>query len=148
MVQKARCACCQANNALNTNSGLILDLMAVRREDGNFTLYTLTSQKHSTSYRVTYWWPNFNSMACQVSVPQWFLSYLSNGYQRVVLDGAFSDWLLVTSGVLECSILGPQNTTCLDTFTMGLALPCLACSRRSDSRARGKNSRRKKTRGD
>ena len=55
----------KANNALNTNSGLIRDLMAVRREAGKFTLYTLTSQKHSTSYRAAYEWPSFNSMACQ-----------------------------------------------------------------------------------
>ena len=43
------------------------------------------------------------------SVLQWFLSYLSNGYQRVVLDGAFSDWLPVAAGILQGSILGPQN---------------------------------------
>lgn len=37
----------------------------------------------------------------------WFQSYLSRRYQRVALQGTYSDWLQVLSGVPQGSILGP-----------------------------------------
>ena len=42
----------------------------------------------------------------------WIQSYLSNRSQRVVLDGKYSDWLPVLSGVPEGSILGPILFSC------------------------------------
>ena len=40
-------------------------------------------------------------------VINWFQSYLSDRYQRVALQGTYSDWLQVLSGVLQGSIMGP-----------------------------------------
>ena len=38
---------------------------------------------------------------------QWLASYLSNRKQRVVIPGAFSEWVAFTAGVPQGSILGP-----------------------------------------
>lgn len=110
----------KANKALNTNSGLDGGQAGGREVYVIHLNLSKTFDKLPRHLLVT----KLQQYGVSSSVLQWFLSYLSNGYQFVVLDGEFSDWLPVTSRVLQCSILGPQNTTCLDTFRMGLALPC------------------------
>ena len=48
-----------------------------------------------------------NSYGISGSPLSWFSSYLTGRYQRVVLDGVYCDWLPITSGDSQGSILGP-----------------------------------------
>ena len=47
------------------------------------------------------------TIGCSDSIVNWFLSYLSNRRQLVVINGQASDWASVLAGVPEGSILGP-----------------------------------------
>ena len=49
----------------------------------------------------------FTYLSISGQLIKWFQSYLSDRYQQVALQGTYSDWLQVLSGVPQGSILGP-----------------------------------------
>ncbi len=55
------------------------------------------------------------------NVHNWIENWLSNRKQRVAINGSTSDWASVTSGVSQCSVLGPALfTICMNNIDIGL----------------------------
>ena len=48
-----------------------------------------------------------NGYGIRGTLLQWFNSYFSDGHKHVMLEGEYSDWLPVMSGVPQGSIVGP-----------------------------------------
>ena len=66
-------------------------------------------QLHNSSYQATQPHSLINNFLILSQLRQWFLSYLSNRSQWVALQGTYSNWLQVTSGVPQGLILGPAH---------------------------------------
>ena len=60
-------------------------------------------------------------LGISVKLTRWISSYLSNRKQRVMIEGTFSRWEHITSGVPQGSVLGPI-LFCLFVSDMGLGL--------------------------
>ena len=53
------------------------------------------------------YYKNLKHKGIKEALLQWLASYLSNRKQRVVIPGACSEWVAITAGVPQGSILGP-----------------------------------------
>ena len=64
------------------------------------------------------------TIGCSDSIVNWFLSYLSNRRQQVVINGQAFDWASVLAGVPQGSILGPL----LFLFFINVIVKHIGCS--------------------
>ena len=67
------------------------------------TYCTSTFQRHSTRCLIN----NLSSYKFSKEIIKWTESWLSNRRQRVLVNGKYSEWLDVTSSVVQGSVLGP-----------------------------------------
>ena len=69
-------------------------------------LFTPTCQKHSTQCHTRWYQGTLKNGRFNGKLLSWFSDYLSNRYQRVLVDCIFSRLTRISSGVPQCSILG------------------------------------------